>query len=100
MLGAGGVEVDVSVREGRGQRSCWVGLVGGGGVGGLKREREGGGGIVLEGVGGGGGGCVGSRRKRDGDLHVLVSGAVVDDIDMVGDVVDAGLGLGPVRGLR
>ncbi len=42
---------------------------------------------------------MGSRRKRDGDLHVLVAGAVVDDIDMVGDVVDAGLGPGPVRGL-
>lgn len=53
MLGAGGVEVDVSVREGRGQRSCWVGLVGGGGVGGLKRERE-----------GGGGNCIGRSRRR------------------------------------
>ena len=36
----------------------------------------------------------------DRDLHILVSGAVVDDIDTVAIVVDAGLGLGSVRGLR
>lgn len=47
---------------------------------------------------------MGSRRKRDRDLHILVSGAIVDEIGTVGGVVDAGLGLGlgpgPVQGLR